>query len=67
MIWRGQYSRWEKEYMESFSESQTLQECSILSLPFSPHMHYLSLAFVLHPVDEVVLYPFALTIVNAAS
>ena len=38
-----------------------------LSLPFSPHIHDLSLGFVLHPVDEVVLYPFVLTIVNAAS
>ena len=53
--------------MKSSRESQTLQECFILSLPFSSHMHYLSLAFVLHPVDEVVLYPFILTVVNAAS
>ena len=30
-------------------------------------MHYLSLAFVLHHVDEVVLYPFVLTVVNTAS
>ena len=53
--------------MKSSRESQTLQECFILSLPFSPHIHYLSLAFVLHPVDEVVLYPFLLTVVNTAS
>ena len=53
--------------MKSSWESQTVQECFILSLPFSLHMHYLSLAFVLHPVDEVVLYPFVLTVVNAAS
>ena len=53
--------------MKSFSESQTLQECFILSLPFSSHMHHLSPAFVLHPVDEVVLYPFVLTVVNLAS
>ena len=53
--------------MKSSSESQTLQECFILSLPFSPHMHDLSLAFVLHPVDEVVPYPFVLTVVNTAS
>ena len=53
--------------MESPSESQTVQECFFLSLPFSSHIHYLSLAFVLHPVDEVVLYPFVLPVVNAAS
>ena len=53
--------------MKSFSESQALQECFILSLPFSSHIHYLSLAFVLHPVDEVVLYPFVLTVVDAAT
>ena len=53
--------------MESSSELQTLQECFILSLPFSSHMHDLSLAFVLHPVDEVVLYPFVLTVENPAT
>ena len=53
--------------MKGSSESQTLQECFILSLPFSPHMHDLSLAFVLHPVDEVVLYPFVLTVVTTAT
>ena len=53
--------------MKSSSKSRTLQDCFILSLPFSPHIHYLSPAFVLHPVDEVVLYPFVLTVVNAAS
>ena len=53
--------------MESSSESQTHQECFILSLPFSPHIHYLSLVFVLHRVDEVVLYPFVLPVVNAVS
>ena len=34
---------------------------------FFTHAHYLSLAFVLHPVDEVVPYPFILTVVNPAS
>ena len=53
--------------MKSSSESQTLQECFILSLPFSPHIHCLSPAFVVHPVDEVILYPFVLTVVNPAS
>ena len=53
--------------MKSSSESRTLQECFIRSLPFSSHIHYLSLAFVLHPVDEVVLYPFVLIVVNDAS
>ena len=53
--------------MKLSGESQTLQECFILFLPFSSHIHYLSLAFVLHPVDEVVLYPFVLIVVNAAS
>ena len=53
--------------MKSSSESQALQECFILSLPFSSHMHHLSPAFVLHPVDEVILYPFVLTVVNPAS
>ena len=52
--------------MKLSGESQTLQERFILFLPFSSHIHYLSLAFVLHPVDEVVLYPFVLTVVNAA-
>ena len=67
MIWRGQHSRWEKEYTESSRESKTLQECFILSLPFSPHIRITHLAFVLYPVDEVVLYPFVLTVVNPAS
>ena len=53
--------------MKSSSKSRTLQDCFILSLPFSPHIHYLSPAFVLHPVDEVVLYPFVLTVVNVAT
>ena len=53
--------------MKSSSESQALQECFILSLPFSSHMHHLSPAFVLHPVDEVILYPFVLTVVTTAS
>ena len=53
--------------MKSSSESQALQDCFILSLPFSSHMHHLSPAFVLHPVDEVILYPFVLTVVNPAS
>ena len=39
----------------------------ILSLPFSSHIRITHLAFVLHPVDEVVPYPFVLTVVNAAS
>ena len=30
-------------------------------------MHITHLAFVLHPVNEVVLYPFVLTVVNAAT
>ena len=67
MIWRRQQSRWEKEYTKTSSESQALQDCFILSLPFSSHIHDLSLAFVLHPVDEVVLYPFVLIVVNDAS
>ena len=53
--------------MKSSSESQALQECFILSLQFSPHIHHLFLAFVLHPVDEVVLYPFVLPVVNPAT
>ena len=53
--------------MKSSSESQALQECFILSLPFSSHIHYLSLAFILYPVDEVVLYPFILTVVTTTT